>query len=374
MNDPIEWGRQFAKTVKEHIQSSIESLRRELITALEKQSKEIEQLKSRQPEKGEKGDSVTVDDLRPVVKDLVASAVEELPKPKDGEHGKSVSVDDVMPALLQAVDSIPRPKDYDPEVLRKAVEESVAAIPKPKDGTSVSLDDVLPPLLEAVDRLPRPSNGKDYDPEVLHKAVQDAVDALPRPKDGEAGVSVTLEDVRPLVDEGIAKAVAAIAKPRDGVDGKSVTAEEVFQVYQREFSQWALGFERHAQDLFQRAVEKIPVPKDGADGLGFDDMTVLHDGERSFTLRFVRGEQVKEFPFVLPIVIDRGYHKDGNSYAQGDGVTHGGSYWIAQKATQEKPEIGNVDWRLAVKKGRDGKNYSPPVDTPRPPIKVGASN
>lgn len=374
MNDPIEWGRQFAKTVKEHIQSSIESLRRELISALEKQSKEIEQLKSREPQKGDKGDSVTVDDLRPMVKDLVAAAVETLPKPKDGENGVSVTVDDVMPALLQAVDAIPRPKDYDPEVLQKAVHDAVAAIPKPKDGMSVGIDDVMPALLQAVDAIPRPANGKDYDPEVLHKAVQDAVAALPRPKDGEDGVSITLDDVRPLVDEGIAKAVAAIPKPRDGVDGKSVTAEEVFRVYQREFSQWALGFERHAQELFQRAVEKIPVPKDGADGLGFDDMTVLHDGERSFTLRFVRGEQVKEFPFVLPIVIDRGYHKDGNSYAQGDGVTHGGSYWIAQKATQEKPEIGNSDWRLAVKKGRDGKNYSPPVDAPRLPLKVGASN
>ena len=34
--------------------------------------------------------------------------------------------------------------------------------------------------------------------------------------------------------------------------------------------------------------------KDGADGLGFGDLRVTYDGERKFTLRFVRGEKVKE--------------------------------------------------------------------------------
>jgi hypothetical protein len=55
-------------------------------------------------------------------------------------------------------------------------------------------------------------------------------------------------------------------------------------------------------------------------------------------------------------VIDRGVFKDGTEYDKGDGVTWGGSFWIAQRDTQSKPDAGNGDWRLAVKKGRDGKD------------------
>jgi hypothetical protein len=430
MNDPVEWGKKFAKTVKEHVKASVESLRLEFSERFERQNGEIEALKARQPEKGDKGDSVTVEDVQPIVEGLVAKAIAALPKPKDGENGKSVSVDDVLPALLQelqkAVDSFPRPadgKDYDPDVLQKSVQDAVAAIPAPRDGqdgVSITLDDVRP-LIEdgigkAVASIPKPKDGvdgKSVTVDELRPVVEDlisrAVEAIPRPKDGEDGQSVTAEQLVPLIAPAVeAKAIeiarAAIEnlprprdgidgksvttddllpvvrdwfdrlpKPKDGVDGKSVSLEDVSDFMESAIAKWALDFERRAQDLFQRAVEKIPVPKNGLDGLGFDDLSVIHDGERSFTLRFARGEQIKEFPIVLPIVIDRGYHKDGNSYAKGDGVTHGGSYWIAQNDTTSKPEIGNPDFRLAVKKGRDGKDYSPKAATPREPMKVGAS-
>lgn len=95
--------------------------------------------------------------------------------------------------------------------------------------------------------------------------------------------------------------------------------------------------------------------KDGADGLGFDDMDVEYDGERGLTLRFSQGERLKEFPFTLPIPLDRGQHKAGADYIRGDAVTHGGSLWIAQKATEDKPGTSDA-WRLAVKCGRDGKH------------------
>lgn len=94
---------------------------------------------------------------------------------------------------------------------------------------------------------------------------------------------------------------------------------------------------------------------DGKDGLGFDGLEMLHDGERGFTFRFARGEQVKEFAFTVPIVLDRGVYKAGGDYERGDAVTWGGSLWIAQNETKEKPGEGS-GWRLAVKKGRDGKD------------------
>lgn len=94
---------------------------------------------------------------------------------------------------------------------------------------------------------------------------------------------------------------------------------------------------------------------DGKDGLGFDDLSVDFDGERGLVLRFVRGEQVKEFSLRLPVPIDRGVWKEAGSYERGDLVTWAGSVWIAQKdAPEGKPEQ-TADWRLAVKRGRDAK-------------------
>lgn len=95
--------------------------------------------------------------------------------------------------------------------------------------------------------------------------------------------------------------------------------------------------------------------RDGKDGLGFDDLEFSHDGERGFVLRFVQGERVKEFPFTLPVVLDRGVYKAEAAYAKGDAVTWAGSLWIAQEDTAEKPDTGK-GWRLAVKRGRDGKD------------------
>jgi collagen type III alpha len=42
-------------------------------------------------------------------------------------------------------------------------------------------------------------------------------------------------------------------------------------------------------------------------------------------------------------------------YTVGDGVTRGGSLWIAEAETSEVPGEGSTKWRLAVKKGQDGK-------------------
>jgi hypothetical protein len=111
--------------------------------------------------------------------------------------------------------------------------------------------------------------------------------------------------------------------------------------------------------------------KDGRDGLGFDDLEVIHDGERSFTFRFVRGEQVKEFPFKLPVILDRGVYREGDAYEKGDAVTWAGSVWIAQKdGVTDKPDGGD-GWRLSVKRGRDGKPGKDGELKAHQPVKVG---
>ena len=87
---------------------------------------------------------------------------------------------------------------------------------------------------------------------------------------------------------------------------------------------------------------------------GVEDLSADFDGERTLKLRFSRGEITEEISICLPVPLDRGVFKQGRAYCRGDGVTHGGSFWIAQKDFPEgKPDSGNGSWRLAVKHGAD---------------------
>lgn len=101
---------------------------------------------------------------------------------------------------------------------------------------------------------------------------------------------------------------------------------------------------------------------DGKDGLGFDDLDVQFDGERSFTLRFAEGERVKEFTFKAPFMLYRGVYQPGAEYERGDTITWDGSCWVALKDTSNKPGPGE-DWQLAVKRGRNGR--TPTTDEPK---------
>lgn len=94
--------------------------------------------------------------------------------------------------------------------------------------------------------------------------------------------------------------------------------------------------------------------KDGLDGLGFDDIQAEFDGERTVALKFVRGENAKEFTFKIPALIYRGFYRKDAAYEIGDTVTYGGSTWHANKATTAAPSEASDDWQLAVKRGLTG--------------------
>ena len=97
--------------------------------------------------------------------------------------------------------------------------------------------------------------------------------------------------------------------------------------------------------------------KDGADGLGFGDLAVEHDGERTITIKAQRGELVRTLGIVtVPVAIYRGVWVDGKAYDPGDSVTWGGSEWHCFMATTSKPGDGSKAWTLKVKRGRDGKD------------------
>jgi len=245
------------------------------------------------------GKSVTVEEVTPLLEQLVKTAVEALPKPQQIDQGAIVAA--VHDAVLRDLPQLP---DI-PALVTESVRRAFEALPKPENGKDADeeaiarrvLDKVAPQLPKlpdlpalvaaavekAVDALPRPKNGKDADPELMAQAIQravaaielkgvepeavramvaEAVAALPKPADGK---SVTLEEVAPLIAEAasklpkpengkdadpelirqlVAHAVAAIPKPQDG---KSITLEEVAPV---------------VAQAVKTAVEALPAPKE----------------------------------------------------------------------------------------------------------------
>ncbi len=267
------------------------------------------------------------------IKSWLLSEVAAMPLPqngKDGQDGTSVTVEDVTP-LVKAL-----------------VWQAVSALPVPRDGAPGESVDLVA-LAENLDTL-------------AAKHVASAMADFPMPKDGQ---SVTVEDVAPLIASEVQKAVAAIPVPKDGQDGKDgVGVMDAFQ--SREGTLILTLSDGTTKDVgvvvgrdvdmvevtrqIREAIAAIPVPKDGRDGVGFDDLEMVEDDRGRPILRFVRGEWTREFR------VDGTYcgiWKDGEAYLKGDRVTWGGSLFIARQDTTDKPETTPA-WQLAVKHGKTG--------------------
>lgn len=253
-----------------------------------------------------------------------------IPQPKDGEPGQ----------------------DADMEALKAHLGELVKAIPAPADGQSVTIDDVAP---------------------LIRDEVAKAVAEVPPAKDGE---SVTVDDVRPVLAELVSKAVADLPQPQPGKDAdmdalrshldglvkslelpKGPSVDEVAATFERRFSDLTLSWERQARDTLEKAADRMPKPKDGRDALPLEsfDLALGEDG-RTVTVKMQAGETVIEKSVKIASVMDRGVYSSEGSYEKGDGTTYGGCYWIAQKDAPAGAPGASADWRMAVKKGRDGKD------------------
>lgn len=236
-----------------------------------------------------------------------------------------------------------------------------------KDGTSVTVDDVLPALKQQVGEylagLPVPKDGRDG---------VDGKDGAPGEpgRDGRDGVDG--KDGAPGRDGADGKDGEPGGTGEKGADGIGLAGALI----DRDGNLVVTLTNGEAKNLGV-VVGKDGTPgedgKPGRDGFGFDDMTLDYDGERTFTFLFQRGGHIEERRFVVPVVLDRGVYRPETDYAKGDAVTYGGSVWIAQSDTKAKPD-GSSDWRLAVKKGRDGKDGAMKAAGDRAPIKVGGGH
>lgn len=313
-----------------------------------------------------------------VIRSMVVEEVAKVEVPA-GKDGQSVTIDDVRPLIEEMVAALPPAapgKDADPvEVAALILEDVAKLIPIPADGKSVTIEEVLPHLEKMVEALPKAVNGKDADPaEVAALIVEDVAKLVPRPADGK---SITVDDVLPAIEESIEKKIAALPKPKDGVDGRDGKdgVGMAGAVLGRD-GELVLTLSNGATKDLGVIVGKDGEPgqpgKDGRDGFSLKDFDteLLEDG-RTVLLKFGSGDILEIHELVFPVVLDQGVFKEGAVYQRGDGVTFGGSFWIAQKDTPEgKPQDGSKDWRLAVKKGRQGQDGVVRTLPPQGPVKA----
>jgi len=290
-----------------------------------------------------------------------------LPKPKDGK--------DADPAHVAAVvrDQI----KGDLEDIRTTVAAFPALVAAPE----------LPDIPKMINDAIEAKMGVENMERSIEEVVRFVVAEIPLPENGKDGSSVAAEDVLPALEKRVDDFLAAIPVPengkdgKDGINGKDGAAGEkgepgrdgldVKDLFRAEGGILVATMSDGRVKELGRFVGNDGAPgepgKDGTDGLGFDDLSIEYDGEKSFAFKVTKGERVKEFAFTLPVVIDRGIFAQGKAYQVGDGVTWGGHYWIAQKDTSEKPDAG-PDWRLAVKRGRDGKTFTVKVNDQKKPV------
>lgn len=205
------------------------------------------------------------------------------------------------------------------------------------------------------------------------------VTALPVPKDGENGKDgnpgkdgapgkdadpVHPDTVALLVVNEVSRAVAAIPPARDGERGRdAIQCEPLLGI--DEAKSYPRGtYACHRGGYLRSFRTTDPITTDVASagwavmaqGIDSETEEITDDGRmETRTTRYTDGRTF-ERKIARAVVIDRGVWKEGKAYLQGDGVTWGGSFWIAQKETEAKPDAADGSWRLSVKKGRDGKD------------------
>lgn len=342
MLDPVE----FSKSMSSIVKDAVVPLKNTIALLLGR----IEKLEALQPLRGEpglKGDpgkdapAITEEDLAR----SVARYLRECPPARgepglkgdpgnDGEPGRDappVSDDQLARAVEQYLRAHPAAPG-----LKGERGEPGAKGDSGRDADQVVLQDVIDELL-----------GSDKLLSLVELRAKEAVSAIPPPKDGMPG-----KDGSPGLkgDPGQQGTKGDSGADGVGLAGAMIDRDGTLIITTTKGDAVRLG--------------KV-VGQDGKDGLGFDDMDASYNGERGVTLKFSRGEKAKEFNFHLPVIMDRGYWREGLKAKQGDAVTHDGTLWIALRDNATKPCLeSKEDWRIGARKGRDGRNGSNGKDAP----------
>jgi hypothetical protein len=304
-----------------------------------------------------------------------------LPPPKDGLPGASAfqiaCLGGFQGSEGEWLESL-RGKDGDPgkhgmpraeieAIAAEAVKSAAGLLPLPKDGSSVTLDDLRPVVASevaaAVALIPAPKDGKSFDEPTLKQWISSLLSAevasLPKPKDGD---SVHPDTVALMVTREVAKALAELPRPKDGDPGRDATQYEPLLSIEDAKSYPRGTFAAHRGGMIRSFRQTDPVGDAGLfaagwavmlNGIASESEETANDGRTDKRVTHYTDGTVLERVISRSVVIDRGVYREGTAYAKGDGVSWGGSFWIAQRDTEAKPDAKDGSWRLSVKKGQD---------------------
>jgi hypothetical protein len=268
---------------------------------------------------------------------ILAAAVEKT----RAEWEEAIKALPAMPTAEEIAALHPPPKDgidgkdADPEFVRALVKEAVAALP------------AVPTPEEVAALVPKGQDGKDGSdglPGAPGEPGRDGVDG----KDGRDGIDGKDGDPGRDGEKGLDGAPG-----RDGIDGKNgVGLAGVLRDHEG-----CVVF-----TLTDGAIVKLG-KFDGRDGEPGKDGAPGRDVDPEFVRAAIKDEVQRQVTAPLADAY-KGVWKPG-VYKRGDVVTWGGSLFIAAADTEAKPESAE-DWKLAVKRGRDGKDG----ETPKPPTTV----
>jgi hypothetical protein len=320
----------------------------------------------------------SVDEIKAIAAEEARAAVAAIPP---ADVPKTLTVDDFAPMIRAEVDRVAADVA---KAIPETVEAAVKALPpvelKEIDDrvlTMMVVDAVSTEVQRALSVIP-PTPAEKVDRDELAALVKSEAASIlgtwDRPQDGK---SVTLDDVRPIIEEGIAKVAAGIRVPKDGVNlagamidrgGNLVltlsdgTMKELGRVVGTDAAPVDMAaVERSIKSMF----DAWPKPKDGRDGFALEHFDAeMKDGGRTLVLKFEDAERKAEYEFGIPVMLYRGVYREGQVYKQGDTATWGGSLWHCDTIeTTDKPDSGSKAWTLCAKKG------STPM-TPPAPVKL----
>lgn len=274
--------------------------------------------------------------------DEIVKDIAETVKASIGDAVKSVSekYDAKILLLQKEIDDLKGvEKPIDVSEIKEMIKTEVSSI-ETKDNFSEKYDGKFSLFQNQIDKLKTAE--KPIDISEIKNIVQDEI----------LTIEIKDPDISHL-EKRIDDYISAIQPAKDGI---SPDAEEVAKAMEHKFAIWALGFERQANDRLEKAVDRMPKAKDGRDAFEIEDfdLSIGEDG-RTITASLKRGEVVIEKSVKIPSLLDRGVFIENASYEKGDGITYGGSFWIVQKDSPLGKPGTSEDFRLAVKRGRDGK-------------------
>lgn len=223
------------------------------------------------------------------------------------------------------------------ELTKKMVTSVLFAIRKLMEPLGVRVD----ALEKALRELPVPKDGKDGDRgergETGKGEKGDKGDPGDTGRDGrdavgEPGRDALQIEILPTIDESRSYARGTFASFRGGIV-RSLRNTDPLQGRDLSRAGWAVIVQGIASESEEFS----------DDGRTEKRITEYTDGTKL------------ERTVTRAIVLYRGVFEEGVMYAKGDGISFGGSFWIAQTETQDKPGTSQ-NWRLSVKKGRDGRD------------------